>query len=153
MTRAPRRTPRSFAKLLAGALLPLASAALAATAPGLSVRSGWIRITPPGAATTGAYAELRNDGKEPLVVTGVAVAGAARAELHETFSRPDGAMGMRRVERLEIAPGQSVELAPGGLHLMVYGLGKALKAGDGVELKLTLATGATVPATLNAREP
>jgi copper(I)-binding protein len=128
------------------------AAETAAPAPKLSVHSGWIRITPPGAATTGAYAELHNDGKAPLVVTSVAIAGAERAELHESFSRPDGAMGMRRVERLEIAPGQTATLAPGGMHLMVYGLKSALKAGDAVELAVTLANGATVPAQLTARE-
>jgi copper(I)-binding protein len=45
-------------------------------------------------------------------------------------------MRMRRVEDLPLPPGESVELRPGGLHLMLLGLTRSLLDGDTVDLTL-----------------
>ena len=42
-------------------------------------------------------------------------------------------MQMRRIEGLEIKPGATVELKPGGYHLMLMDLKGALKAGDTIK--------------------
>lgn len=48
----------------------------------------------------------------------------------------DGMMKMRKVELIDIPAGDTVELKPGGHHLMVIGLKKALKEGDKVTIAL-----------------
>jgi periplasmic copper chaperone A len=46
----------------------------------------------------------------------------------------DGVMKMRKLENgLEIKPGQSVELKPGGHHLMFIGLSEGLKQGQTIK--------------------
>ena len=46
-----------------------------------------------------------------------------------------------------------LSMAPGGLHLMLTGLNRALRAGDTVSLTLTLADGRTVPVSMPVRAP
>jgi len=46
-------------------------------------------------------------------------------------------MKMRPIAGIDIPPGQAVTLAPGGLHIMLEGLAKPLKAGQSFPLTLT----------------
>ena len=49
----------------------------------------------------------------------------------------DGVMKMRLLDKgLEIKPGQTVELKPGGYHLMFMGLREGLKDGEAVKARL-----------------
>lgn len=51
----------------------------------------------------------------------------------------NGVMRMRALGPLQVAAGTTVELAPGGTHLMLLGLNKPLKAGETLQLKMTFA--------------
>jgi hypothetical protein len=97
-------------------LLLLLSPALA-FAGDLSIEDAWIRLPPPGANTAG-YMTLANGGQAPIRITGVRSDGVERLELHETVIA-DGVASMRRIEVIEIPAGESVTLAPRGLHLML----------------------------------
>jgi len=55
---------------------------------------------------------------------------------------------MRPVPGIDIAPGQTVELKAGGLHLMLIGLNRQLMQEDLVPLTLTFAGGLHVPVEL-----
>ena len=69
---------------------------------------------------------------------------AADVEVHE-MTMTDGVMKMRRLQTgLEIKPGQSVELKPGGYHLMVVGLKEALKDGQTVKGTLVFEKAGTI---------
>lgn len=59
----------------------------------------------------------------------------------------DGVMKMREHGQLEISAGQTVELAPGGLHLMLMGLKKPLAAGETLTVKLTFEDAKKVKST------
>jgi hypothetical protein len=48
-----------------------------------------------------------------------------------------GIMRMRPVQRIELPARKTVKLAPGGLHLMLIGVSRPLKAGDKLPLVLT----------------
>ena len=48
-----------------------------------------------------------------------------------------GAMTMRPVDGIELPAGESVELKPGGYHVMLLDLAEPLKAGDTIEVTLT----------------
>jgi copper(I)-binding protein len=64
----------------------------------------------------------------------------------------NGVMKMRPVESgLLIPPGQSVTLAPGGLHLMLMGLSGPLKEGGKVPLTLQFGKAGTVEVTLDVQ--
>ena len=56
-------------------------------------------------------------------------------ELH--MMKMDGdVMQMRQVDAIELATGKTVELKPGGYHVMFVGLKAPLKAGDSFPVKL-----------------
>jgi copper(I)-binding protein len=98
----------------------------------LVVTAPWVRATPRGAPVAGGYVAITNNGREPDRLVGGSFAAAGRFEVHE-MSMEGGVMRMRPVaDGLEIKPGQTVELKPGGVHLMFMGLKEQLKAGDTV---------------------
>ena len=64
--------------------------------------------------------------------------------LHET-TLVDGVSRMREVERLPVAAGKSVELKPGGLHLMLMDGTGSLQEGKRVGIVLVDAPGTLPP--------
>jgi copper(I)-binding protein len=153
--------PAAFAVACGGgesqAIADSASAApLPATLPaeaihGLTVRDAWARIAD-SAATGGAYITLINGNTTAVDIVGAASASADAVEIHET-SHHDGMAHMSARPTIRIAPGDSLVMAPGGLHVMLIGLHSALKAGDSVPLVVQLATGDLVPLTIPVRAP
>ncbi len=123
-----------------------AAADFAAQPPPLEVESAWVRQPPPGATVAAGYLRLHNPGDTTLRVSGVEVAPsvARSAEIHGMEMR-NGTMRMRHlVEGVELAPGASAELAPGGRHLMLFGILQSLQEGDRVGLTIRLEDGRKV---------
>ncbi len=100
----------------------------AAPAKGLQVQDAWVRAAATG-STSGAFAVIVNSTGEADRLVG-AESGAARAvEIHETRMEGD-IMQMRPVDAIEIPAGGSVELRPGGYHIMLIDLQRDLQAGE-----------------------
>lgn len=120
------------AALIAGFALPVVPAHAAASE--VVVSDAWVR---PSAAKTGAaYLTLTNKGAQADALTSVASAAAEKVQIHSM--EMDGTiMRMRRLDALPLPAGEAVQLAPGGLHIMLIGLTAPLKVGDTVELKLS----------------
>jgi copper(I)-binding protein len=126
------------------AVVALMLAALG-TAPGnaadydlgpIHISQTWSRATPKGAASGAAYLTITNNGKEADRVGCVSSDASGQCEIH-TMTMDDGVMKMRPVEGgLEIKPGETVTLKPGGLHIMLLGLKHPLEQGG--TLKTTL---------------
>lgn len=104
------------ARALTAAALLLPLPALACD--GLALSQAWIRQAPPGAAVMAGFGKLVNNGRKPVTIESFASTDFGKVELHQS-SMADGKMRMRRVDPVTIAPGQSIELAPGGYHLML----------------------------------
>lgn len=115
----------------------------AAQASPLIVQNAWMRKVP-GAETAAVYLVLRNTGVQPVIVVAVRSPVASNVMLHET-STVGGQSQMRMHEQLLIAPGKTVALQPGGLHLMVSGFKKSPLIGQTVPFVLVLSNGETVP--------
>jgi hypothetical protein len=58
---------------------------------------------------------------------------------------------MREVSVLHVAPGEKVEFAPGGLHVMLMGLKRPLKEGQVFELELLFEVAGRVTVRVTAR--
>ncbi len=125
------------------------TAAWAAPPPALTVEDAWIRAVP-GAQVAAAYMTLRNDGATPIVVIGVRSSIARMAMIHETREE-HGQSTMRAHERLVIPAHSSVQLSPGGLHVMLHILAHPLAVGEPVSLVLELEGGASVPCSARVR--
>ena len=112
-------------------------AAGGACAGDIEVKAPWTRATVAGASVAAGYLAIENKGAEADRLTGTSTAAAEKVEIHEM--RMDGdIMKMRALpEGVEIKPGETVTLKPGGAHLMILGL------------KQRLLPGATVPVTLS----
>jgi copper(I)-binding protein len=139
--------------VLGAAFAALASAPLPAQ-PGaptgaLTVTDAWVRAIP-GAAVAAAYMRLHNGGTRPVRVTGVRSALAGHAMIHETRLE-NGVSTMRPHEPLVIAPGASVELRPGGLHVMLHDLAHPLAVDEQVPLELLLEGGGRVAVSARVR--
>ena len=92
----------------------------------LVIEAPWARATPAGARVAGGYVKITNTGPQPDRLIGGSLPVAAEVEVHQ-MTMSDGIMKMRKLDGLEIKPGQSVELKPGGYHLMFTGLREGLK--------------------------
>lgn len=127
-------------------LLPVAQKTEARTykAGPLVIEAPWTRATPGGVQVAGGYLKITNTGGQPDRLVGGSLAPATTVEVHE-MATSDGVMRMRRLEKgLEIGPGQSVELRPGGYHLMFLGLREGLKEGQVVKGSLVFERAGTV---------
>lgn len=133
--------------LLKSALLAtvLSGAVSFAHASDISLEKPWSRATPSGAPVGAGYVTLKNSGgaaDKLLSATAPDVAG--KVEIHE-MSMDNGVMKMRPVNGLEVPAGKSVELKPGGYHIMFMQLKQPLKAGDTIKGTLTFEKAGAVP--------
>ncbi len=124
----------------------------------LVIEAPWTRATPAGAKVGGGYMTITNTGTMPDRLIGGTFPLAGRFEVHE-MAVTNGVMTMRELARgLEIAPGQTVELKPGGLHLMFLDLTAQLRQGQPIRGTLVFEKAGTVEieyqvAPIGARAP
>jgi len=131
---------------LALALLAAAPAARAADydVGSIHISQPWSRATPKGASAGAGYMTITNTGNEPDRVTCVSSDASAECQIH-TMTMDNGVMKMRPVEGgLEILPGQTVMLKPGGLHVMLLDLKHPLEAGSSMKATLKFDHAGTV---------
>lgn len=103
----------------------------------------WVRALPPTQTNTAAYLTVINRGETGITIVGGSADLAGKVEVHTT-REIDGYMRMEQLESLSVPAGQSVQLAPGGTHLMLLGLARMPLSGDTVRLCLELAAGGKV---------
>jgi periplasmic copper chaperone A len=102
----------------------------------LRVSNPFTRATPPGAKVAGAFLSIENQGKEADRLVSASSPVAGLVEIHEMVM-DGGLMKMRAVKGIDLKPGATVELRPGGYHVMLEDLKQPLKEGDQVPLVLT----------------
>ena len=100
----------------------------------ITVTHAWIRGTVPGQRATGAFMELHSSNDASLVA--VATPAAKAAEIHNMV-QDGGVMKMRAIPALALPAGKTVEMGPGGYHVMLLDIAKPMKEGETVPLTLT----------------
>lgn len=114
------------------------------TAGSLVISQPWSRATAHGAKVGAGYMTITNKGTVPDRLVGGSLPQAGRFEIHE-MKMEDGVMKMRPVPGgLEIKPGETVKLAPGGYHLMFMKLKEPLKQGETLKGELKFDKAGTV---------
>jgi copper(I)-binding protein len=104
----------------------------------ITIEKAWARATPGRARNGGAYVTIRNSGDADRLLSASGDI-AERVELH-THLMDSGIMKMRQVEAIDLPANGSVDMKPGGLHIMLMGLKAPLKPDDAFELILHFAT-------------
>ena len=115
-----------------GALLA-ACTVLAAHAQTVDVKDAWARTTVPGQKASGAFMKLT--AKEGARLVGASSPVAGVTEVHEMKMDGD-IMRMRAVAGVDLPAGQTVELKPGGYHVMFMELKTALRKDSSIPLTL-----------------
>jgi copper(I)-binding protein len=146
----------------------------------VSISDVWARPVEDLAAkdTSAIYMKINaGEGGDELISASVPSDVAGTVELHETtmadetemdadmtettmgddmgddMDHSSGMMTMRQVEMIEVPANGSVELKPGGFHVMLLDMQKTLAVGDTVEVTLTFANAGEVVTTAEVREP
>lgn len=103
----------------------------------LAISGAFVRATLPNAPVGGGYLTITNTGEEAERLVDAQSAFSPDVQIHE-MAVVDDVMRMRQLpEGIEIGAGETVTLAPGGLHLMFMDLAEPFVEGE------------TVPVTLN----
>jgi len=112
---------------------------------GLTIVHPWSHATPKGAPVAAGYMVLRNDGAEPETLIGGETEAARAMQVHE-MTMDGGVMKMRELKGgLTIPPGGSVELKPGGYHIMFLDPVKPFVPGEMVKATLIFEHAGKVP--------
>ena len=112
----------------------VAIAMLAAAAQAqVTVKDAWVRATVPQQKATGAFMQLQSAKGSRLVSASSPL--TPNVEVHE-MAMQDNVMRMRQVPAIELPAGKTVDLKPGGYHIMFMNLTQPVKEGDTVPLTL-----------------
>lgn len=134
-------------------VLPLGAAARDYDLGALHIGHPWIRATPNAAPTAAGYLTVTNRGRTADRLLGGSSPLAQAIEPH-TMSMAGGVMRMRLAEGgLEVAPGATLALAPGGDHLMLIGPKRPLRAGEHVPATLRFARAGAVKVDFAVEAP
>jgi copper(I)-binding protein len=123
----------------------------------VSISGQWARTSPNATTMGAAYMNIVSSIDDVLLSASVDPSIAASVELHEMVMAGDHSMGdhsmeghsmdkdqsdmsgemkMQQVMEIALPAGQTVQLKPGGLHVMFIGLVNPLQTGDSISLTL-----------------
>jgi periplasmic copper chaperone A len=101
----------------------------------LHIDHPWARATAPQQPNGAAYFTVANEGAADRLLEAQSPV-ADRVELHTHDVDSAGVMRMRQVEAIDLPPGETTALEPGGLHVMLIGLENRLVEGEAFPLTL-----------------
>lgn len=122
---------------VAAAMLLMTLTATAQRNADVDVKAAWARPTVPGQRGTGAFMQLMSRDGARLLGASSEVAGVV--EIHE-MAMEGNVMRMRPIRVLDLPPGGTVDLKPGGHHMMLMDLKRPLAAGEKIKVELRLET-------------
>ena len=116
----------------------------------LKIEHPYARATAPGQKAAGGFMKIENKGAaDQLIAARSPVAG--EMQLH-TMAMDGNVMKMREVKGIDVPANGSVELKPGGLHLMFMDIKTPLKAGETVPVKLKFQKSGEVEVKMQVRD-
>lgn len=158
----------------------IAAATIPAVEGTITVEKAWARNSPMEVSNGAAYMNITSSVDDTLVGASVDPSIAAKVEIHETVMAEggmsdttamgmsdstsmgmsdttmaggtSGAMTMRPIEELALPAGETVELKPGGYHIMLIDLAAPLELGQTFDLTLTFGSGASETVSVEVRE-
>lgn len=115
----------------------------------VTITGAFTRAMLPQAKTGGGYMLIINSGAEADRLLAATSEAAKVVQLH-LMQLEGEVMKMKHAETgVEIPAGGTVSLAPGGMHVMLLGVGVPFKEGECLELTLEFEKAGKVPVLLN----
>ncbi|MCD8213056.1 MAG: copper chaperone PCu(A)C [Campylobacter sp.] len=124
-------------------ILVVAFGAASLFAGDISIEKIRARDTKPGTNNSAIFMNIKNSSNNDVKLVGVSSSVCKSTEMH-THKMTDGMMAMVQVKEIDVPKNDQTVLAPGGLHVMLIDLNKALKDGDKVDLELKFSNGETI---------
>lgn len=116
----------------------------------VTVKDPWVRATVSAQKATGAFMQITSAQDARLVEAKSPVAGVI--EVHEMVMEKD-VMKMRAVKGLDLPAGKTVELKPGGYHIMFMDLKQQMKEGTTVPVTLVIESKDKKRSTVEVKAP
>ncbi len=120
------------------------------TAPKVEISDTWMRPNGEG-MNTAVFAKIKNNSDKPDTLYAVESGLAKVVEIHESYEK-DGKMKMRKIDFLVIPAKKTVEMKPGGLHIMLIKLKQDIKKGEKHELSFKFRKAGTVKVKIPASD-
>lgn len=138
-----------FAVLFAA--LSLTACAPTASHNGVVIEDAWVRSSEYSDHTggmTGIFGKFTNHSDKTVTIIGGETDIAKMVQTHEVVN------GMMQEKKggIEIKPGETVTLQPGGLHIMVMDIAKPIVAGDKIKFTFKFDGAESQPLTLTAKD-
>lgn len=141
--------PQSLKRLLTTGLLLGGLTVSGSVLAEIEVDHPYARAVPPGQMNSAAFMDLNNTGKKQVALIRADSSVAETVEMHTHKHGENGEMQMRQIPQITMFAKERVVLKPGGHHIMLIGLKKALAEGDTIDLTLEFDDGSkqelTVP--------
>jgi len=137
-------------------LAACAPAPVATQGPGIEISDAWVRASGGMAgmdSTSAAYMIVHNTGGVDDALLAAASDAAHMVQIHLSEVDAAGVSSMHQVDRIEIPTGGTLELKPGGYHVMLMGLTQELQAGQTVTLRLTFENAGAVTVEAPVKMP
>ena len=99
------------------------------------ITPGFVRVPGPGATATAGYLSVKSTQGDVLLSATTPLAESM--EIHTSTTNDQGVVSMRPLERLEVPAGETVELTPGGDHLMLISPDPSMTYADEIVVTLT----------------
>lgn len=125
----------------ATASAPASATASATSQAALAVHDAWVKAA--SSNMTGAFATITNESDQPITIEGASATSAGMVELHTTeIDAATGTSTMKKVEGgFTLEPGATLELVPGGDHIMLMDMKCSLVAGSTAVITLDTSAG------------
>jgi len=117
----------------------------------LYVDQAWVRPNPNGEGPAAGYFVIHG-GEEAVQLRRVSTDGALRVEMHESLMK-DGMMTMQPIEAVEVPAKSEVSFAPGGKHIMLFGLNPAVVEAGTIEMTMLFSDGSRLIVDAEIQKP
>lgn len=114
------------------------------TAGALRLSHAWTEETGATAHAIEVYLTIENTGAEPDRLVAARTDFTRPAMFQAPVLQADGTLAVQEVAALEIAPGQSLTLQPGSIHLVLNDVKRRLEGGEHFDLVLEFARAGAV---------
>ena len=114
----------------------------------ISINDPWARPTAPGAENAAFYAQVQNQSGVDDELIGASSDRCTMTQIHNTEMN-DGVMSMAPAEHADVTvgPSETLNLEPGGLHVMCMRVTEPLAEGEEIELDLEFRESGTISVT------
>lgn len=102
----------------------------------------YAKATPPNAKNSAAFMKIENKSNSDIELLAASSNISKVTEIH-THLEENGMKKMIQIPSIKIPANSSVELKPGGLHIMFLGIQNQINENSNIDLNLTFSNGKT----------